>query len=134
MQPIQTPPCTSGTANQCRVCVISGSPDLGLVTCRLLAKLGYKTSAALDGFAGLRLVLDTQPDAVLTCMVLPGLDGFQLASKIRDRFPERPILIAHTSYCLSTIRTKARDAGFDVLLAKPARVELLLKAVAFQRQ
>jgi CheY-like chemotaxis protein len=114
-----------------RVVLISRSPDLGTVLSRLLIRYGHEVSAAFDGQTGLRLVLKSQPDVVISCMDLPCLDGFQVASKIRDRLRRKPVIIGHTSYCRSAIGQKAKESGFDLLLAKPASVDQLLKGLAF---
>jgi CheY-like chemotaxis protein len=114
-----------------RVVVISRSAALGRTLSRLLSMYGHKLSAAFDGRAGLQLVLDSKPDVVITCMDLPCLDGFQVANKIRDRLRRKPVLIAHTSYCRSAIGKKAKESGFDLLFAKPASVDQLLKGLAY---
>ncbi len=92
---------------------------------------GNELSAAFDGRAGLQLVLESKPDVVISCIDLPWLDGFQVASKIRDKLRRKPVLIAHTGYCGPAIGKTARESGFDLRFTKPASVDQLLKGLAF---
>jgi CheY-like chemotaxis protein len=113
-----------------RVVVVMASFDLAITLKRLLEKLGYAAEIATDGQAGLELVISMQPDAVISAIELAGLDGFELASRIRDSVPRKPLMIANSSYCKTDIAERARKCGFDLFLPKPAQIEDLKRALA----
>jgi CheY-like chemotaxis protein len=71
-----------------------------------------------------------QPDAVISAIELAGLDGFELASRIRDSVPRKPLMIANSAYGKTDIAEKARMCGFDIFLPKPAPIEDLKRALA----
>ena len=52
---------------------------------KFLSRRGYRVAGAKDGYDALRMVSETPPDAVLLDMVMPGHDGFQLASMIKGK-------------------------------------------------
>jgi CheY-like chemotaxis protein len=63
---------------------------------------------------------------VLLDIGLPGMDGYEVARRIRSDFPERqPALVALTGWGQDADRRKARDAGFDQHLIKPAEIGAL---------
>ena len=85
-------------ADRYRVVVVMASFDLAFTLKRLLEMLGYAAEIATDGQAALELVISMQPDAVISAIELAGLDGFELASRIRDSVPSKPLMIANSSY------------------------------------
>jgi CheY-like chemotaxis protein len=68
------------------------------------------------------------PQAVLLDIGLPGMDGYQVARRLRA-MPgvESAFLVAMTGYGSEKDRRRAKDAGFDEHLAKPADLELLCR-------
>lgn len=71
-------------------------------------------------------------DVALLDLDLPGLDGFALASQLRQlghRFP----LLAVTARVDSAAETRAQAAGFDGFLRKPVTADLLVEAIAAAR-
>jgi len=62
---------------------------------------------------------------------MPGMDGYEVARRIRGGFPERrAALVALTGWGQEEDRRKARDAGFDHHLVKPAEISALQKLLA----
>jgi CheY-like chemotaxis protein len=58
---------------------------------------------------------------VVLCDVgLPHLDGYELARRLRAAFGGAVLLVAVTGYCQDRYRRRAREAGFDHYLVKPA--------------
>jgi CheY-like chemotaxis protein len=68
---------------------------------------------------------------VFSCIELPGLDGYEVAKEIRKSLPNKPLLVAHTSYGKWQIGERAKEAGFDVLLTKPASIADLWRVLSF---
>lgn len=113
-----------------RIVVIGASESFVGTFRRLLEVLGHSVTTATDGCAGVELVKEIQPDVVLSSIELAGLNGFQVADAIRAALPNKPLLVAHSSYSKLEIAERARAAGFDRYLAKPATLEAINKVIA----
>nr|WP_238601331.1 response regulator [Xanthomonas arboricola] len=72
-------------------------------------------------------------DVALLDLDLPGLDGFALASQLRQLGHAFPLL-AVTARADSDAQTQAQAAGFDGFLRKPVTADLLVEAIAAARQ
>ncbi|MEM7348019.1 MAG: response regulator, partial [Chloroflexota bacterium] len=81
---------------------------------------------AVDGPTGWNLAIRERPHLILMDLLLPGLDGFQLARKIKStpELSHTPIF-ALTAYGSEEIKHKAEEACFDKFLSKPLDVDLL---------
>ena len=77
---------------------------------------GYQVFAADDGASGLALIERERPDAVMTDLRMPGLDGSALIGAIRMRFPNLPIV------AMSGQDGEADLSGADVFLRKPFKI------------
>jgi CheY-like chemotaxis protein len=71
-----------------------------------------------------------KPDVMLVDIGLPGLNGYEVASRIRQQGASRPALIALSGYGQLQDRERARAAGFDHHLTKPVTSEALLAILA----
>jgi signal transduction histidine kinase len=131
-QPAPHPPAAHETpGRRLRIALVEDSPDIREMTTELLTMLGHEVEAAGDGEAGLALILRTRPDVALVDMGLPGLDGCEVAARVRAEIGRDGVrLVAMTGFGLDADRRRAREAGFDDYLVKPADVETLLRALA----
>jgi CheY-like chemotaxis protein len=87
---------------------------------RVLLELdGHAVEAAGEGQAALELARSTDPDIALVDIGLPGIDGFEIARRLRALDARRPVLIALTGYGQPEDRRRATEAGFDEMLVKP---------------
>jgi CheY-like chemotaxis protein len=92
---------------------------------------GHAVEIALTGTDGLEKARSLKPDVIVCDIGLPGRDGFQVARAVRaDPDLRRVPLIALSGYAQPEDLEKARQAGFDVHLAKPPDLETLMRAVA----
>lgn len=85
----------------------------------LLELEGHVVAAAGEGHQALDLVRATDPDIALVDIGLPGIDGYEVARRVRAVDGRRPVLIALTGYGQPEDRRRASEAGFDGLLVKP---------------
>ncbi len=86
-----------------------------------LQQLGHEVIRAHDGRAGLDAALRHRPEVIVCDIGLPGLDGYEIARRVREASGPQPgVLIAVSGYGDSTDRERARMAGFDYHLTKPA--------------
>jgi DNA-binding response OmpR family regulator len=81
---------------------------------------GFDVRVAYDGQAGFRSAVKDPPDAVICDLGLPKVDGLQLAAELVAELDPKPLLIAFTAYTGEYTEAKARAAGFDHYVAKPA--------------
>jgi signal transduction histidine kinase len=87
----------------------------------LLRHAGHDVSTAYEAESALRLLDRQRPDLAVLDIGLPGIDGYALARAIRARPPLQDIvLVALTGYGRPEDRGRARAAGFDHHLIKPA--------------
>lgn len=98
-----------------------------------LEENGYQTMVAYDGVMGLRLFRNNSFQLVISDIVLPGLDGFELCREIRKVDERVPILML-TALGSADDKLDGFDAGADDYMVKPfdfreltARVKVLLK-------
>jgi signal transduction histidine kinase len=91
---------------------------------------GYRVHQAADGLQGLQLARETLPGLALVDIGLPGIDGYEVARRLRADSRTRAIrLIALTGYGLADDRQRVLDAGFDLHLVKPVDMEQLMAAM-----
>lgn len=93
-----------------------------------LVMSGYEVHEAIDGESGLELVQRLQPDVVLLDIGLPGLDGYEVARRLKSA-QICPRLVAITGYGRPEDYERAMTAGFDRHLTKPVNYEELQRAL-----
>lgn len=92
-----------------------------------LEKEGYKVAAALDGNEGLKLALQKEPDLILLDVMLPGLDGFGVCRKVREK-SSVPIIML-TARDEEVDKVLGLELGADDYMTKPFSVRELLARV-----
>lgn len=86
----------------------------------LVEKAGHTALTAADGEAGLRLARESGPDLILCDLQLPGIDGLEVARRLRADPSWTPVkLIAVTAYSMPGDQDTALAAGFDAYMTKP---------------
>ena len=97
----------------------------------LLEMHGHRVQTAKDGEEGLEKALALHPEIILLDVGLPGLDGYQVARRIRaSNGIRRPVLVAITGYGTPEDRQRALDAGFDAHVTKPVEYSTLASLMA----
>ena len=112
-----------------RVLLIEDNIDTATALTLLLAAEGHTMAAALSGPAGLETARSFRPDAVICDIGLPGMDGYAVARALRAEFGPTLPIIGLSGYAGQENVDKAKDAGFDVYLVKPATPELLSRTL-----
>ena len=116
-----------------RVLLVDDNVDAMEMMGFLLTEMGYDTFTATDAHGVVKLALEQRPDVIVLDIGLPGIDGYQLARMIREHPGlAHTRLVAHTGYGSPEDRQKARDAGFDAHLVKPAQLSALEAALRGQ--
>jgi signal transduction histidine kinase len=111
-----------------RLLVVEDNVDARQTLRTLLEALGHEVHEAADGEAGVAAALERRPDLVFVDIGLPKLDGYEVARRLRAaKLGVR--LVALTGYGRDDDVQRAREAGFDVHLLKPATLEQLRAAI-----
>jgi CheY-like chemotaxis protein len=97
---------------------------------KLLTLEGHDVRIADDGPSALAEISKYRPDIALLDIGLPGIDGYELAARIRQQTEHEPmILIALTGYGQEEDLHRAWEAGFDYHLTKPIECAVLLELI-----
>src|SRR5205085_9228781 len=97
----------------------------------ILELWGHDVEAAPDGSAALRMAGERPPDVVLLDIGLPGMDGYEVARRLRAQHPAaRMRIVALTGYGQEESRQRSRAAGFDLHLTKPADANQIRQLLA----
>ncbi len=103
-----------------RVLVVDDREEVTSSMTRLLAAWGHEVAIAGDAATALTLAAVYQPDCAIVDLSLPVVSGYDLARRLREAHPARPLfLIAFTGHGDGTVRENCRAAGFDACLVKP---------------
>lgn len=110
-----------------RVLVVDDNRDSADSLAMVLELLGHQVQAVNDGPAALDAVSGFRPDVVLLDIGMPGMTGFEVARRLRERPDSAGLrLVALTGYGQDEDRRRTSEAGFDAHLVKPASPESLL--------
>jgi signal transduction histidine kinase/FixJ family two-component response regulator len=113
-----------------KILIVDDNRDAADSLHALLRDHGFACASALDGPSGLETVAAFEPDAVLLDIGLPGLDGYEVARRIRA-LPqgEKYLLVAVTGYGEERDKERSAQAGFDAHLVKPVDFDQLLAII-----
>ncbi|HMH49473.1 MAG TPA: response regulator [Candidatus Acidoferrum sp.] len=96
---------------------------------RILELDGHRVEVACDGPEGVELTLATAPEVALIDIRLPGIDGHEVARRIRAALGRRVLLVALTAHGREQDRRRSGEAGFDAHLVKPVSYEDLTRVL-----
>ena len=117
-----------------RVLVVEDDDEIADALKRSLRMEGYDVAVTGDGDEGLSRARTFNPDLVLLDLGLPGIDGMEVARRLRDISSDVPILVV-TARDAVDARVEGLDAGADDYLVKPfERDELLARIRALLRR
>ena len=116
---------SGGSPLRRRVLIVEDSADNRESLAELLEAMGHDIAIAADGESGIQQALDYHPEVALIDIGLPGLDGFEVARRIRAAVGPEMFLVALTGYGQPEDRARALAAGFDAHLTKPMNLDTL---------
>ena len=113
-----------------RVLVVDDSLTMRKVLGRLLEREGFEVLVAKDGLDAMQLLQETTPDAILTDIEMPRMDGFGLARNIRDdvRTANTPLIMI-SSRTADKHQNLAKEIGVDAFFGKPVQDDELINKV-----
>ncbi len=113
-----------------KVLLIEDNDDAREMLAVMLDAQDYRVTSAVDGHEGLRLAAGMAPDVALIDIGLPGIDGYEVARRLRADPATRLVrLIALTGYGQEDDQRRALEAGFDAHLVKPVDMDHLLEVL-----
>jgi len=114
-----------------RVLLIEDNRDAREMLRLMLELAGHVVYDAADGVRGLELLEAEHPDVAIVDIGLPGLDGYQVARRIREHPNGRAmLLLALTGYGVPSADEQSAKAGFDRYLIKPVDPDMLMRLLS----
>ena len=104
--------------------------DTAAVLAATLAEHGHEVVSATEGTQAVSTFESFRPQVVLLDIGMPGMNGLEIARRLRDRARSpRPPIVAVTGWVKADDEARSRDAGFDLHLVKPVEKATLLKVL-----
>jgi PAS domain S-box-containing protein len=117
-----------------RVLVVDDNVDAANSLAIALRLTGQRVRVAYDGETALSFAAEEPPEAVLLDLGMPGMDGFQVARRLRgEPATRRSLIIALTGWGQDADRRRSREAGFDYHLVKPVDPTVIGRVLAEYR-
>lgn len=133
--PVTEPAPLAPAVAGCRVLVVDDNRDAAATTAMCLEIAGHEVKTVHDGLQALASAPVFAPDVVVLDIGLPGMDGYQVAERLRQSpVTAHSLLIAVTGYGQESERRRAFEAGFDEHLIKPAEPARLNELIARWRE
>lgn len=114
-----------------RVLVVDDHPDSAEALAAILELMGCPVQIALDGYNALAIAEEFKPQVCLLDLMMPGMDGLELAVRLKHSAAGRPLLlVAATALDDEEARTRTTQVGFWAHLAKPVDAPTLIETIA----
>jgi DNA-binding NtrC family response regulator len=108
-----------------RIMVVDDDEGMRHILSTALSGMGYDVVTASRGTEALNLSLKSSFALVLTDLQMPGMNGWNLASRIKDRFPGTPVILM-TGYEKKEVMERMKGSSVDYVIFKPFRLEDIL--------
>ncbi len=111
-----------------KILVVDDKSENRSIVVNLLTPLGFQVIEANNGQEGLEEAIQTQPELILTDLVMPIMDGFELVRRLRSQpaFKETPI-IAFSASVFEHHQAQSYAMGCNAFIPKPFRVDMLFE-------
>jgi len=121
---------TGAAITQLRVLVVDDHPDSADSLAAVLELLGCPVRSCYDGVSALAVAAEFEPHVCLLDLMMPTMDGLELAAHLKARAGSRPLLlIATTALADWEARTRTALAGFHHHLTKPINIPAMVDAI-----
>jgi CheY-like chemotaxis protein len=113
------------------VLIVDDNHDAADTIAGLVQSCGYVAKAVYSGEEAIRETARFLPDMVLVDLAMPGLDGYETVARIRQKRPAAElVMVAVTAFDSPEHKRRAYEAGFDLFITKPLRVQALRELLA----
>jgi PAS domain S-box-containing protein len=113
-----------------RILVVDDNRDAADSLAEALAEASHKVQVVYDGTSVLDAVRTHRPEVVLLDLGLPGLTGFEVARRLRQEHGKKMMIVAVSGYGQDQDHRASTEAGFDLHLVKPVRMDSLIELLA----
>jgi CheY-like chemotaxis protein len=113
-----------------RILIVDDDVDTVSGLARLLRLLGHEIRTAHAGAEAIALALVFQPKYILLDIGLPGMNGYQVAERVRAEGLRETVIIAISGYGREEDLRRSRDAGFNHHLVKPVDYNALVTLIS----
>jgi CheY-like chemotaxis protein len=114
-----------------KVLIVDDNLDAASSLARLLSLWGHEVREARDGPMALRVAAELNPELILLDIGLPGMNGYEVATRLRADARFRDVrIVALSGYGSEQDKARSQAAGFDAHLLKPAELGLLESILA----
>ena len=118
-------------AQRARILIVDDNTDMVSGLVKLLELLGHDVQTAYDGPTALETARVQRPEFVLLDLGLPGMDGYEVATRLRqEQDCQDAVIIAVTGYGREDYLSRSRQAGFDHHMIKPIDQNLLVTLIS----
>jgi CheY-like chemotaxis protein len=113
-----------------KVLVVEDNLDTVHSLVRLLEQDGHEAQFAINGYVAVAIAKHLRPDVILLDLGLPGLDGFEVCSRIKAEPALKDVrVIAITAYAQEADRARSRAVGCEMHIVKPYDPKALLRVI-----
>jgi response regulator RpfG family c-di-GMP phosphodiesterase len=116
-------------AKETHILVVDDEPKICEFLGILLGREGYRTASAYSASDALALIERNAYDLVLTDLKMPGMDGFELITRLKKIRPDLPVIMI-TGYATVETAVQALRYGVDDYVTKPFNIDELRKVIA----
>ncbi len=110
--------------------LIAEDEDIGRKTIELMLRGKYRLIFALDGQETIEKYFEFKPDLLLIDIMMPGLNGYEVYSYIKEHDQKNEIpIIAITARAIVGEKEKILDHGFDDYIPKPIHMDTLISTL-----
>jgi len=127
---VSDPVDTQTSNHPLRVLFIEDNVDIAELSEQLLADWGHHVVTAGNGADALAKLSGFSPDVVFIDIGLPGMNGYEVAQRIRATLPPSVTLVALSGYGQAEHRQRANEVGFNGYLVKPVRDDQLAEVLS----
>ncbi|HEY4374874.1 MAG TPA: PAS domain S-box protein [Burkholderiales bacterium] len=114
-----------------RVLVVDDNVDAAVALSELLRRQGHEVTTVHDGPGAIETADNFRPEIVLLDIGMPGMNGLEVARRLRARNASpRPLIVAVTGWGKPEDRSRVEEAGFDLHLVKPVEADNLRQVMA----
>lgn len=121
----------SAAKRKSRVLIVDDERLIADTLAEILNDSGFQAIAVYDGKTALEQVSTFRPDTLICDVIMPGMNGIELAKKVKEISPTARILLLSGQAATTDLMKRAKEQGYSFeLLAKPLHPEVLLKKLS----
>jgi PAS domain S-box-containing protein len=110
-----------------RLLIVDDYVDSANALAALLELEGHRVKVTYDGPSALACALEFDPETILLDIGLPGMDGYDVARRLRQKLGDEVLIIALTGYGQDEDRRRSEEAGIDHHVLKPVKLDVIAR-------